>query len=179
MVEGVNAHIWSGRAVFFAVLCVTIFVQLVPFGHEPTIWAAPDVMLAITLAWVARRPDLAPFYIIVGLFLLTDLLFQRPPGLWALLVLLLTEFLRTRASAIRNMPLMLEWGTVAVGIVSIIVANRIILAIVMSPQAPLGLTLIQMLTTIAIYPVVLAVVHFAFGISRPAPGAVDKLGRKL
>ncbi len=179
MAETPTTTLWLGRAVFLGIALVLIFSQLVPLNLEPGGWAPPDLLLAVTLAWAARRPDFAPFIVIAALFLLTDLLFQRPPGLWAALVLILTEVLRARAKRIRDIPLLLEWGSVAVGILAITVVNRIVLAIVMMPQAPLGLTLIQMLMTIAVYPVVVIVAHVLFGVSRPAPGAVDSLGHRL
>jgi len=111
--------------------------------------------------------------------LLTDLLFQRPPGLWAALVLILSEAIRKRAPNIRNMPIGLEWGTVTVGIVAITLIYRLTLAILFLPQAPLGLTLIQMAMTILFYPLVVVLAHFIFGVSRPAPGQVDSLGHRL
>ncbi len=179
MAETPTTTLWLGRAVFLGLSLLIIFMQLVPLNLEPGGWTAPDLLLALTVAWIARRPDYAPFYVIAALYLLTDLLFQRPPGLWAALVLIMTEVLRGRAKRIRDMPILLEWGSVAVGIVAITVANRVVLAIVMMPQAPLGLTLIQMLTTIAVYPLVVLVAHFIFGVSRTAPGAVDSLGHRL
>jgi rod shape-determining protein MreD len=73
----------------------------------------------------------------------------------------------------------LEWGTVAFGIVAITLANRLVLAIMLTPQAPLTLTLIQMVMTIMIYPVVVLVAQVLFGLTRPAPGQVDSLGHRL
>ncbi len=179
MAETPATQVWIGRATFVTIALALIFLQLLPLDMQPGRWAPPDLLLAATLAWSARRPDYAPFLVVATIFLLTDLLFQRPPGLWAALVLILTEVLRARAIKIRNMPLLLEWGGVAIGIVAITIANRIVLTIVMLPQAPLGLTLIQMLMTIAVYPVVVFVGQYLFGVARPAPGAVDSLGHRL
>ena len=173
------ARIWIGRAVYLAVAMAIIFLQLLPLDTAPPEWAPPDVLLAVTLAWVARRPEFLPFFVVFLVFLLTDLLFQRPPGLWAGLVLILTETVRSRSRGLRNVPLALEWGTVAVGIVAITLANRLVLAIVMTPQAPLTPTLVQMVLTIAIYPVVVVVAQVLFGLTRPAPGQVDSLGHRL
>ena len=139
-----------------------IFVQLLPLSMIPAVWAAPDWGLAVALVWVARRPDYAPMIVLAGLFFLADLLFQRPPGLWSALVVILSEILRTRAKGIRNMPFALEWGTVSVGIIVITLLNRAVLTVVMTAQAPLGLTLIQMMMTIIFYPLVVAVAHFVF-----------------
>lgn len=173
------ARIWIGRAVYLAIAVAIVFVQLLPLDTAPPSWAAPDLLLAVTLAWVARRPEFLPFGVVFVVFLLADLLFQRPPGLWAALVLILTETVRSRSRGLRNVPLALEWGTVAFGVVAITLANRLALAIVMTPQAPLTLTLIQMVLTIMVYPVVVVVAQVFFGLTRPAPGQVDSLGHRL
>ena len=179
MADSPAARIWIGRGVYLAVATAIVFLQLLPLDTAPPAWAPPDVLLAVTLAWVARRPEFLPFFVVFLVFLLTDLLFQRPPGLWAALVLILTETVRSRARGLRNVPLALEWGTVAMGIVAITLGNRLVLAIVMTPQAPLTPTLVQMVLTIAIYPVVVAVAQILFGLTRPAPGQVDSLGHRL
>ncbi len=179
MAENPTARVWIGRAVYLALALAIIFVQLMPLDTAPPGWAPPDLLLALTLAWVARRPEFLPFSVVFCVFLLTDLLFQRPPGLWAALVVILTEAVRSRSRGLRNVPLALEWGTVATGIVAITLANRLVLAVVMTPQAPLTLTLTQMVLTILIYPVVVGVAQLLFGLTRPAPGQVDSLGHRL
>ena len=179
MAETPSAQIWIGRTIFVLLCFVIIFFQLLPLDTRPQFIPWPDFLLAVTLVWVARRPDYAPFVVIGALFFLTDLFYQRPPGLWAALVLVLTEFLRARAIRIRNMPIMFEWGTVALGVLAVTLAYRFILMISLTPQAPLGMTLIQMLMTIAAYPFVALVAHFVFRVTRPTPGAVDSLGHRL
>lgn len=179
MAELVPAAVWLKRLVFVVAAFCIIVMQLVPLDMRPSRWAPPDILLAFTLAWVVRRPDYLPVTIIAAVFLITDLLFLRPPGLWAALVVILTETLRRRARDLRNVPLALEWGTIAFGIVAITLANRIVLALVVAPQAPLGLTISQMILTIAIYPVVVLTCHFAMGVRRPALGEVDGRGHKL
>ena len=199
MADQPSASLWVGRVAFGGLCLLLIFIQLLPLDVSATwardpfatpdpalpvavttaSWAGPDILLLSALVWVARRPDLAPFAVIGVIFLLCDLLFQRPPGLWAALVLILTEVIRSRAGDIRNMPLALEWGTVAMGIIAITLANRALLTIAMTPQAPLGLTLIQMILTILFYPVVVLMAHFIFGVSRTAPGQVNALGQRL
>jgi rod shape-determining protein MreD len=49
----------------------------------------------------------------------------------------------------------------------------------MTPQAPLGLTLIQLILTIGLYPVMAGVAQVALGLRRPAQGEVDALGHRL
>lgn len=170
---------WLGRLSWLTICFVLIFIQLLPLNTLPRSWAAPDFLLAVTLAWVARRPDYAPAFMIVPLFFITDLLFHRPPGLMTAFVLILTETLRTQANSLRNVPFPLEWATVALGIVALVLANRVVLAVVMTPQPPLRLSMIEMAMTCLVYPLVVATAHLVFGVRRPAPGEVDALGHRV
>ena len=104
MADAPTTRVWLGRLIFVLVVLALIFVQLLPLSMIPAVWAAPDWALIVALVWVARRPDYAPMIVVAGLFFLADLLFQRPPGLWSALVVILSEILRARAKGIRNMP---------------------------------------------------------------------------
>jgi rod shape-determining protein MreD len=139
----------------------------------------PDIMLCLTLAWVVRRPAMLPAWLVVLYFFIEDILLMRPPGLWALVVLLATEFLRKRTETLRQHGFLLEYLTVFGVMLAMFVANRAVLAIVMGPQAPLGLSLAQFLGTVMIYPAVVALSHFVFGLRKPATGEVDALGQRL
>lgn len=142
-------------------------------------WPAPDIMLALTLAWVVRRPDLLPAPVIVVYFFIEDILMMRPPGLWALIVLGATEFLRRRNPTLRGLVFWLEFALVSALMLGMFLLNRMVLGIVMVPQAPLGLSLAQFVGTVGIYPVVVACLHFGLGLRKPATGEVDDLGQKL
>ena len=179
MAEQMDRKTWVQCGVFVALAFLLIVADLVPLDMRPSLWASPDLLLAATLVWVVRKPSYVPVTILALIFLMADFLFMRPPGLWAALVVILTEVLRRQHREFRNMPLLVEWGTVAFGLVAITLANRIILAVVMSPQAPLGLTLIEMIATILSYPIVVIVAHFIFGISRTAPGEIGSRGQVL
>lgn len=179
MAERANSKTWINRGIFVGLAFVLIVVDLVPLDMRPSFWIAPDLLLAITLVWVARKPRYLPVLVIALLFLITDFLFMRPPGLWAALVVVLTEVIRRQNRDFRNMPLLVEWGSIAFGIVAITIANRVILALVMIPRASLGLTLIEMVATILVYPIVMVIAHFAFGVSRTAPGEVGSRGEVL
>lgn len=179
MADSPTTQIWMGRAVFVALSIVIIFVQLLPLQTMPRGIGFPDAMLGVVLTCAARRPDYVPALLIAAVFLLADLLFQRPPGLWTALVLILTEMLRARAPSLRSMPFPFEWATVAAGIVGIAVTYYAILTILMVPQAPFSLTLTQTVLTILFYPVVVGLSHAVFGVSRPAAGAVDSRGHRI
>ena len=179
MAEHGTSRLWLARGVFVLIALVLIYIQLLPMNTTPSAWAPPDLLLAVTLAWVVRRPDYLPVVLIAGVFLLADFLFQRPPGLWTALVVVLTEALRAQAKSLRTASFPMEWATVSAGVVALMVAYRVTNSAMMLPQAPLMLTLIQMLLTILIDPVVVLLSHLFFGVRRPAPGEIDAAGRRL
>ena len=178
MADIAEPTIWARRSVFVLLACIIIITQLVPLNLEPVVWAAPDLLLAMTCVWVARKPGYVPVYIVAAVFFATDLLFQRPPGLWAALVVLLTEAIRTRHRELRSMSFAAEWAFVTLGLVTITLANRIVLAIVIIPLAPLGLTMMQLVGTVLIYPLVVFVVRYLFAVAYAAPGDMRKIGQR-
>ena len=179
MAERADGKTWANRGLFVLLAFVLVVADLVPLDLRPATWAGPDLLLAITLVWVARKPAYLSVYVIAAVFLLADLLFMRPPGLWAALVVILTEALRRRHSEFRNMPFLVEWGTIAGGVLMITLANRMALFVVASPRPPLVLTLSEMVATILVYPLVVAIAHFLFGIRRAAPGETGSRGQLI
>ncbi len=179
MAERADARTWMNRGIFMLLAFMIIVAQLVPLDMRPIGWAPPDLLLVITLVWVARKPHYLPVFVIGFLFLAADFLFQRPPGLWAALVVILTETIRRQNREFRQMPIMVEWGTITFGVIAITLVNRLALFVTMVPQAPLGMTLIQMIGTILIYPLVVVIAHFIFGVSRAAPGEIGSRGQRI
>lgn len=179
MAEAPGTAIWTGRARYVAMVALIGFVALLPMDHRPATWAPPDLMLVLTLVWVVRRPDHAPLWLIAPVFVLADLVFHRPPGLMAGLVVLVTEMLRARANGLRALPFMLEWATVSLALVALAFGQRLALLIVMLPQPPLGLTMSELVLSVLIYPVVVFVAWLGLGLRRPAAGEIDALGHRL
>lgn len=170
---------WAGRATYLLLAAVLLTVPLLPLDTVPRTFAMPDILLGVTAAWAARRPDTLPILLVAAVFLLADLLFQRPPGLHTALVLILTEWLRRRAPRLRRGSFLGEWAAVGTGLAAVALADRLLLALVLTPQPPLGLTLIQVILTIATYPAVAGIAQVALGLRRPAQGEVDALGHRL
>ncbi len=173
MADVVDSRPWLGRIIWPVLFAVLVMGALLPFDAIPPVWVGPDLPLALTLVWVVRRPDLVPVPVIALAWFLADLLLQRPPGLMTLLVVLLSETLRRHNSALRGLPFLLEWLAVSAGIIAVV------LAVLLTPQAPLGLSLMQMVMTMIAWPVVALVARIFFGITRAAPGEVDALGRPI
>lgn len=173
-----RARPWAGKAIFLALALMVILYRLMPFSTEPLTWPRPDLLLALTLAHAARRPDHLPVLLVACVYLLADLLLQRPPGLMTALVVIGTEALRRRSRGLRRSSFMAEWASVALVIAGITVSYRIALLVLLVPVPPLGPVLIEALGTALIYAP-LALAGRLFGLARAAPGAVDHKGQRI
>ncbi len=178
MAEGIANARWRFWALFLLISAVLFFVQLLPLSPGPGRFPGPDVLLLVAIAWVLRRPDYVPVFLIAGVFLLADILFMRPIGLWTAIVILGLEFLRARSVAVRDWSFLVEWLGVGVTVTAMFVAYSLVLAVFVVDDAPLGLTLIRVVVTVLAYPVVVALGARAMGLQKSAPGEVDSLGHK-
>ena len=176
MADALLPRAWIMRALYLALCIALLFLHLLPLEHTPPKWAGPDLVMALTFAWAVRRPDYVPA-LLVGLVVLgLDLMLQRPPGLLAALMVIGPQTLRNRATALRDLTFAAEWASVASTMVAITVVNRIVLAILMVDQAPLGLSLMQLLSTLIAYPVIAILSHAIFGVRKRAPGDLGDAG---
>lgn len=179
MVDRPMATLWLGRLTFVALAGFVVFLRLLPSDSTPSEFPAPDLILAAAFAWVIRRPEQVPPLLIVAVFLLCDLLFLRAPGLWTLLVLAATEFLRSREALTRELPILMECLLIAALLFVMTLAEQLVLSIFLVQKPSIGVALLHALVTVAAYPLVLATLRFGLGLRRAAPGEVDAWGRPL
>jgi rod shape-determining protein MreD len=145
----------------------------------PAAALVPDLLMLLSFLWVARRPDHAPLPLIAAVWFLADLIFGRPPGLMAALMVIATEVLRARAGPLKGMPVVAEWITVGVLIAAVTAAYRFGLTMAIVSQGPAGPVIIQTIVTIAAYPLAIGLAYAVFGMTRPQPGETDAMGRPL
>lgn len=174
-----QTKLWLMRGSFCVLTLLILFFHLLPLQTTTRSWAGPDVLLCFACAWSLRRPEYVPPLSLALLFLLADLLLQRPPGLWALLALLGCENLKSRGRSLRDSNFVAEWVTVGLVIVAITLANRLALGIVVVDLPRMTLTLSELVMTVLLYPVIVAVTHFGMGIRQAAPGDLDALGKRV
>ena len=179
MVDAARSSIWLFRLVFLGLAALFLFLKLLPLGSIAGEWPGPDILLCLIFAWVVRRPDFLPVPLIAAVLILEDLLLMRPPGLWTALVILATEFIRSRAALTRELGFLTEWLLVAGMMVALLVSYRVAFALAFLPQPGLGFALVQTVWSILCYPVVVAASRLAFDLRKPATGEVDAYGRRL
>lgn len=173
-----SAENWTYRLVFIALAAAIGFAQLLPLHPGSGRIPGPDVLMALAFAWVVMRPDYVPLALLVVVFFLADILFMRPLGLWTALVVLGSEFLRSRSFMLRDMPFLYEWFLVSGVVVAVFLGNTLMLAIFAVDQPSLGLTLIGLVATILAYPLVVILGGRGVGVKKIVPGEVDRLGHK-
>lgn len=179
MAEAARNSLWFWRAVFVAVFAVLLALRLLPISAEPGKLPGPDLLLCLSCAWVLRRPSHLPA-LLIGLVVLTeDMLTMRPPGLWAAIVVTGTEFLRRRAGLTRELSWASEWMLVAMAMLGMFLFNRLLMAVTLLPQPGLGLTLVEFFWTALLYPVMVFVLRHLAGVTKPATGERDNLGRLM
>lgn len=175
MAERSATFLWSMRTLYLALCGLVMFLHLLPLEPVTRFWAAPDLMIALTFAWTLRRPDYVPIMCVAGIFLLADFLLHRPPGLWAALVLIGSQTLRAKAPDLRDLTFPMEWLSVATTLLAITIGYRVILSILAIDAPPLTLSLVQMLTTLVAYPLVVLASQTIFRVRKIAPGELDAM----
>lgn len=176
MAELLTSRNWLMQGLFLALSTLIVFFHLLPLSTLPARWPSPDLLICLAFAWGLRRPDYVPVPLLAGVMLMADLLFHRPPGVLALLVVLGNEYLHRRTGALRDASFAGEWLAVAIVVAAITVLNRLILSLTGVDQAALGPILIQMLMTIAAYPLVVLLSQILLGVRKPAPSEADIQG---
>ncbi len=167
--------LWQYRLLFVFMSALVGFVHLLPLNPGPGQLPGPDIILLIAFTWTIVRPVYVPILLVAAVFLMADLLFMRPPGLWTALAILGCEFLRSRRILIRNAPFFIEWLLVAAVVCAMMLTNALILAIFGVAQPKIGVTVIHMLYTIICYPLVMILAGRAFGLRKPT-GERENLG---
>ena len=160
-----DARTWGGRGTWLLVMTALVVLAMLLGEAIPRRWPLPDLMLLLTLAWLARRPDDVPVAMLAAVFLSADFLSGEAPGLRAALVLMAAEHLRARAGRPED-PLS-EWARAAVLILLVTIGERIALGVTLAPAPPFGPVVLRGLAGAAAYPLAAAAVVYVLGVRRP------------
>lgn len=167
--------LWAGRAAYLLLALVLMLWKLLPFSNGSAGFPAPDLLVLVTVVWVLRRPQWVPALSVAAVFLLGDILFLQPLGLWAAIMVVLTEFLRRREVAWRDVSFPIEWALVGAAVAAATILQALVLGMFVIDQQALGLTLLRLLITLACYPLIVLAMGMA-GIRKSLPGEADRMG---
>lgn len=179
MTEGFRHSVWFWRGLFVAVWGGLLFLRLLPFGTLAGGLPGPDLLLCLVLAWTMRRPEYLPPLLIAAVMLADDLFLMRPPGLWAALVVIAAEFVRSRVALTRELAFLAEWALVAGLMFGLLIAYRLAFTLSFVPQPDFGYAVVQMVWSIVCYPAVVGLSLLALDLRKPARGEIDARGRRM
>jgi rod shape-determining protein MreD len=179
MVEFWRQTHWIFRGLFLGLALVLLFLRLLPMANAPGALPGPDLLLCLIMAWVVRRPDFLPMPLILIVILIEDLVLMRPPGLWTAIVILATEFLRSRIALTRELNFLVEWVLVSGMMLGMLLAYRLVLAMAFVAQPAFGFSVVQVLWSVALYPLVVGLSRLVLDLRKPAMGEVDDFGRRV
>ena len=148
-------------------------------GREAGALPGPDLLLCLMIAWVMRRPDFLPVWLILGVTLAEDLILMRPPGLWTAIVVIATEFLRSRIALTRELSFTVEWLVAAGLMVAMLLTYRLVFMLSFLDQPPFGFAVVQVIGSILAYPPVVWLSRLLLDLRKPATGEIDDYGRRL
>ena len=137
---------------YLAIVALVVLLQTLPLQSLSYPFAPADVPLAITLAWIMRRPDVMSPILITLAFLFADAILQRPPGLWTLIVLCASIFLRMRTRGRKEVQFLYEWFIISLVIAVSFLVQYFALMFTFLPVPDLQPYLVQVLLGILIYP---------------------------
>lgn len=170
--------IWLYRGMFVALSLLMIAIPLLPLNFSPSRIATPDLLLCVIIAWIIRRPSSAPLILVAALALLGDAVLMRPMGLWAMLVIIVSEAVRFSAKTIRERGLLFEFIVVGLSLVAMTLTQNLILFLTLATPYPfVRLVQLNMITLIC-YPFIVALLYYLFRVRAPSlKGLPDRLGK--
>lgn len=170
MIDPATLHRWAYALLFALLASIVVFMRLLPLGNAPGTFPPPDLILGLAFAWVVRRPDFVPVLLFAAVLFLSDLLFQRPPGIRTALAVIGLEVLRGRGGLMREQSFAMEWATVAMVFVGMMLGERLLLALFMVPRVSFGLAMLEFLANALFYPLIVGLSAWAFRVRRLQPG---------
>ena len=152
MIEDPPLRILRLQLTYLLIIILVVLFQTLPIQTSPNQVATPDLPLAITFAWIMRRPTIMSPILITIAFLFADAILQRPPGLWTLIVLCASLFLRMRALGFREVVFFHEWALVAVVVCCTFIVHHFALLFTFLPTHDVTLYTFQAVFTFMMYP---------------------------
>lgn len=163
--------------IFIFISFLYMFFRMLPLDLIARSWAAPDILICFMISWSMRKPEAIPPILIAAIFLLQDFLFQRPPGLYAALALLVCEWSKRQALLAEEFPFLIEWLTATMALVALFVGYRLILSLSFSALAPFRLSLFELFITIVSFPIIVGICRYALRLKSPQLLPFDKINR--
>jgi len=144
---------FTHQIIYFCIGLLIIFFQILPLQTIPQTWSGPNVLLVFFAAIVSKRPEFTSSLLIASIFLIEDFFLMRPPGLMSALTVLGFNFLKRKFQNQEVNSFIFGWGNVTTCLTIILLLYYFISVLLFIPSAGIKLTLMELLMTLAIYPI--------------------------
>ena len=148
-----NVKSFTHQIIYFCIGLLIIFFQILPLQTTPQTWSGPNVLLVFFATIVTKRPEFTSSFLVASIFLIEDFFLMRPPGLMSSLTVLGFYFLKRKFQYKESNSLIFGWGSVTTCLTIILLLYYFISVLLFIPSAGLRLTLMELLATLALYPV--------------------------
>ena len=170
--------IWAYRVVYVLLGLLAVAYPLLPLQFTPTRFSAPDLLFVLTITWIVRQPESAPFLLVAALALLADAVLMRPMGLWAVLLLIASETVRMSHKTIQERGLLAEFSLIAALLVTMVTLQNAVLWISFSQVLVFAKTVQFVMLTLACTPVMVLFLHYIVRVRKPDNrDRPDRLGK--
>tara|TARA_B100001248_G_scaffold202815_1_gene156993 strand:+ start:872 stop:1387 length:516 start_codon:yes stop_codon:yes gene_type:complete len=144
---------FAHQFIYFCIGLLIIFFQILPLQTTPQTWSGPNILLVFFAAIVTKRPDLTSSFLVGSIFLIEDFFLMRPPGLMSSLTVLGFYFLKRKFQYQEGNSFILGWVSVTTCLTIILLLYYFISILLFIPSAGIRLTLMELIVTLALYPV--------------------------
>ena len=148
-----NIRSFAHQVIYFCIGLLIIFFQILPLQTTPQTWSGPNVLLVFFAAIVSTRPEFTSSFLIASIFLIEDFFLMRPPGLMSALTVLGFYFLTRKFQNQEGNSFIFGWGSVTTCLTIILLLYYLISVLLFIPSAGFKLTLMELLMTLALYPI--------------------------
>ena len=148
-----NIKSFAHQFVYFCIGLLIIFFQILPLQTIPQTWSGPNVLLVFFAAIVSKRPEFTSSFLIASIFLIEDFFLMRPPGLMSALTVLGFYFLKRKFQNQEVNSFIFSWASVTTCLTIILLLYYFISVILFIPSAGFKLTLMELIVTLALYPI--------------------------
>ena len=155
---------------------VAVLAALIPLEPGGEL-VAPDLLYALMIGWVIRRPGSTPLWAAPLLGLFADVMLSRPLGLGALGLMLVTEGFRRRALLFHGTPFVIEWAAAVVGFAALLLGMHVALEVVLVAPPGLMPSARYLLATGIAYPLVVLGLTWCLRVRAPRAVSAYRMGR--
>ena len=148
-----NIKSFAHQIVYFCIGLFIVFFQILPLQTIPQTWSGPNVLLVFFAVIVSKRPEFTSSVLIASIFLIEDFFLMRPPGLMSSLTVLGFYFLKRKFQNQEVNSFISCWGSVTTCLTIILLLYYFISVLLFIPSAGFKLTLMELIVTLALYPV--------------------------